>query len=158
MSKNANATLNHLAQIANALQNKLPPGTVSLKVSGVVTPVANLVTSVQTDLALYTDARDARVQERQKVATRDAASTAVHARIAVLHKALEMELGATSSVLADFGFSPQQKPRQLTPEEKAAKAAKAKATRVKNGTLGRRQKRALDAQAPAPPTGGPAHA
>src|SRR5579883_1367673 len=155
-SKNPNATLELLAKIASALQTKLPAGTTVLKVSGVVTPVSSLLTSVQTDLALYTDARDARLVERQKVATRDAANTDVLARIALLHKALEMELGADNAVLADFGFKPAQKRRQLTPEEKQAAAQKAKATRAKNGTLGKRQKRMLGTNAPAPPTGGTA--
>jgi hypothetical protein len=157
-STNTNATLELLAKIASALQTKLPAGTVALKVSGVVTPVTSILTSVQTDLALYTDARDARLVERQKVAARDAQDVAVHARIATLHKALEMELGESNAALADFGFKPKQQRRQLTPAEKSAKKAKAAATRAKNGTLGKRQKRMLDANAQAPPTGGPAKA
>ncbi len=50
--------------------------------------------------------------------------------------------GATSPALADFGFAP---PKQVTrtPEEKAAAAAKAKATRAARHTAGKQQKKAV---------------
>ncbi len=50
--------------------------------------------------------------------------------------------GATSPVLADFGFAP---PKHVTrtPEEKAVAAAKAKATRAARHTAGKKQKKAV---------------
>jgi hypothetical protein len=50
--------------------------------------------------------------------------------------------GATSPVLADFGFTPPKRATR-TPEEKAATAAKAKATRAARHTAGKKQKKAV---------------
>ena len=51
-----------------------------------------------------------------------------------------------------FGFSPKKRSTPLTSEQKVLRAAKAKETREKNHTMGRRQKAALDAAAIAPAT------
>ena len=57
--------------------------------------------------------------------------------------------GATSPKLADFGFSaPTRKP--LTTEEKAAAAAKRKATRAARGTMGKQQKLKITGTTAAP--------
>jgi hypothetical protein len=47
--------------------------------------------------------------------------------------------GASSPVLADFGFTPPKK-QGLTPEQKVARALKAAATRKARGTIGKKQK------------------
>jgi hypothetical protein len=46
-------------------------------------------------------------------------------------------------VLADFGLRPKKAPTPLTVEEKAAAAAKRKATRVARNTMGSQQKKAV---------------
>ena len=56
--------------------------------------------------------------------------------------------GATSSKLADFGFTPK-KVTVLTPEQKAAAAAKRKATRAARGTKGPKAKLAIKGTVPA---------
>jgi hypothetical protein len=50
--------------------------------------------------------------------------------------------GETSPVLADFGFAPPKR-ATLTPEQKAAAAVKAKATRAARHTSGKKQKKAV---------------
>ncbi len=50
--------------------------------------------------------------------------------------------GASSPVLADFGFTPPKK-QELTPEEKVARALKAAATRKARGTMGKKQKKSF---------------
>ncbi len=56
--------------------------------------------------------------------------------------------GEASPVLADFGFTPP-KQRVLTPEQKAAAAVKAKATRAARHTMGKVQKKSVKGTAPA---------
>jgi hypothetical protein len=56
--------------------------------------------------------------------------------------------GVTSPVLADFGFTAPKK-RVLTPDQKAAAAVKAKATRKARNTMGKVQKKSVKGTAPA---------
>ncbi|MGA2448001.1 MAG: hypothetical protein ABTD50_04920 [Polyangiaceae bacterium] len=49
--------------------------------------------------------------------------------------------GSAPSALADFGMTPRKVPTPLTAEQKAAAAAKRKATRVARNTLGKTQKK-----------------
>jgi hypothetical protein len=75
-----------------------------------------------------------------------AAAAALRPVLDALEKSLQAEWGATSSKMAEFGFTPE-KPRAVTAATKAASAAKARATRAA-------KKAALDAvgtPAPAAP-------
>jgi hypothetical protein len=79
-----------------------------------------------------------------------------------LRQALLVAFAGQIDVLADFGLTPR-KPRVVTPEEKVATAAKAKATRVARHTMGKKQKAAIKgtvaptepAPAPSPPVASP---
>jgi hypothetical protein len=64
---------------------------------------------------------------------------------------LQTQVGRESEALSSFGFRPRKEPTPLTTEQQAAKVAKARQTRQKNGTLGARQKKALDAGNGTPP-------
>jgi hypothetical protein len=56
--------------------------------------------------------------------------------------------GETSPVLADFGFTPPKRATR-TPEQKAAAAVKAKATREARHTMGKVQKKGIKGTVPA---------
>ncbi|HZU82221.1 MAG TPA: hypothetical protein VE987_04860 [Polyangiaceae bacterium] len=116
------------------------------------------VPSIPLGGSAYTPADLAKlVQSRiDSAATVTAAKAAWHATV-VSHEALNTKLtptvrslrqyvinvyGATSPVLADFGFAPP-KTATRTPEEKAAAAAKAKATRAARHTAGKKQKKVV---------------
>jgi hypothetical protein len=81
-----------------------------------------------------------------------------------LRQALLVAFAGQIDVLADFGLTPR-KPRVVTPEEKVATAAKARATRVARHTMGKKQKAAIKgtvaptepapAPAPSPPVASP---
>ena len=69
--------------------------------------------------------------------------------------------GQSSQTLADFGLGPRKKPAPLTVAQKAAKKAKAEATRIARGTKGPKAKlsikgSAAPAEQPAPPAAAPA--
>ena len=71
--------------------------------------------------------------------------------VADLRLAVLVQFGADPNVLADFGVAPRKSPT-LTVDDKAAAAAKAKATRKLLGTKGKKQKAETlrTAQTPAP--------
>jgi hypothetical protein len=70
----------------------------------------------------------------------------VNAKLTPLIRALRQYVinvyGASSPVLADFGFAPPKKATR-TPEQKAAAAAKAAATRKARHTMGAKQKKGV---------------
>jgi hypothetical protein len=66
-----------------------------------------------------------------------------------VRKAILVAFNGQVDVLADFGLT-ERKPRVLTPEQKQAAAAKAKATRAARHTMGKKQKAQITgANAPA---------
>jgi len=65
-----------------------------------------------------------------------------------LRQALQVAFAGSIDALADFGLTPR-KPRVVTPEKKAAAAAKAKATRAARHTMGKKQKAEIKGTVPA---------
>jgi len=63
--------------------------------------------------------------------------------LADLRGSLNVALGRTNEALTEFGFKPERKPRNLTPEEKVLRTAAVKATRDARKTMGARQKAAI---------------
>jgi hypothetical protein len=76
-----------------------------------------------------------------------------------LRQAIQVAFAGSIDALADFGLTPR-KPRVVSPEKKAAAAAKAKATRAARHTMGKKQKAAIKGTvpqtAPATPPAAPA--
>ncbi len=109
------------------------------------------VTTLPLDGVMYTPTSVvALIQSRIDAANEVATTKAKHADAIAVYKALDTKvtgavtglkqyvfnaLGKTSPLLADFGFTPR-KTTVRTPEQKAAAAAKAKATRAARGTKG----------------------
>jgi len=73
-----------------------------------------------------------------------ASMRAVEAKVGPVFLALKSNLlntyGGSTSTLADFGLEPHKAPAPRTAEQKAASAAKAKATRAARGTTSKKQK------------------
>ncbi len=67
---------------------------------------------------------------------------------------LRLRHGGDDKVLADFGLAPKKR-QGLTPEQKVARAEKARKTRELRHTMGKRQKEQLSAPATAMPNGAP---
>lgn len=155
---NSNAAQAHDAQVLVGIQKHLL-NVPSLPLAGSAITPADLVKLVQS-----------RIDSAGVVA---AASATWHSTVTA-HKALNAKLtpvvrglrqyvlnvfGETSPVLADFGFT-APKTVTRTPEQKAAAAAKAKATRKARGTLGKKQKKGVTGTVPTtaptpPPTASP---
>jgi hypothetical protein len=70
----------------------------------------------------------------------------IHAIYTELKDALSAQFGRRNPLLAQFGLKPQQVRKQLTPEQRVARAAKARQTRLLRHTGGVRQKAAVQYQ------------
>jgi hypothetical protein len=70
--------------------------------------------------------------------------------IQALKDLLIAQFGSASQTLADFGLSPRKVRAPMTVAQKAAAAAKRKATRAARGTTGPKAKLAIKGTAPAP--------
>jgi hypothetical protein len=95
-------------------------------------------TAAQSTRATWQNAVKADLDERAKTKT----------FMSGLRKALHVAFDGSIDTLADFGLTPPKK-RVVTPEQKAAAALKAKATRAARHTMGSKQKAAIKGTVPA---------
>ncbi|MHB8420552.1 MAG: hypothetical protein ACYDCL_20960 [Myxococcales bacterium] len=127
-----------LTAVANGVGTQLP-STTTINVNGQPQSQSSILAALQAVLALYGNV-DAAVQSaKSNRLTLEAALPAAHQYLVALKAALVGLFGKGNPVLEAFGFS-ASKPRQLTSEQKTARAAKAAATRALRGTGGKRQK------------------
>jgi hypothetical protein len=130
--------------------------------------VGNVAYAPAVLIALFQSLIDAMAkQTAAKVSAKDAQTellavqTQVDPVVQAYKELLVAMFGQSSQMLADFGLGPRKKPAPLTVEQKAVKAAKAKATRIARGTKGPKAKLAITgtaapAEQPAPTVAAPA--
>ena len=111
----------------------------SLPLGGTTYTPATLVALVQSRIDAANQVATDKAAWQNAVKTYDALNTKVTVVVHDLKQLVIGAFGATSSKLADFGFSPK-KVTVLTPAQKAAAAAKRAATRKARGTLGPKAK------------------
>ncbi|HZV00824.1 MAG TPA: hypothetical protein VFF73_29175 [Planctomycetota bacterium] len=144
----------HVGDVEQELRDLIAGMQKSFPATGQVVLVGNtysaqdFTSKAQAYLVPFDDTHAARSALAEKVQVRDGSLAEVRAFIDNAHRFLGAYFGATSPKLADFGVKAKKSPRPLSGEENAQKAAKAKATRAKNGTLGKRQKQAAKKQTP----------
>jgi len=135
---NRSTTQAHDAQVIVGIERHLQ-NVSSLALVGTTFTPAELVKLIQSRI----DSTNAAAAARANLHLASEAHKQLSAHVTqVIHGLRQVVLnmfGSASPVLADFGFSAPKKP-QLTPEQKAAAAAKRKATREARHTLGRKQK------------------
>ena len=127
----------------HGLQTALPPSVTELIVGTVSYKVPDLITFFQGLEQPWKDARSVRAMLRQIITNRPKDYQLLLNALANLKGALSGVLGHDSEDLTKFGFKPSKPRKPLTPEQKTMRAAKAKLTRQKRGTLGKRQKAAI---------------
>ena len=115
---------------------------------GVTYALAQYQAKVQAYLTPFDNATNAHHDLTTAVQARDAQSQEVKSFIEASQQFLRTCFGSSNPVLEDYGMKPKTPRTQATGAENVAKAAKAKVTRSKNGTLGKRQKKALDKGTP----------
>jgi hypothetical protein len=120
------------------LQKHSPSGQFTL--DGIPYTTAALVQLFQSLANAITAVTAGQAQATELVAS----MRAVEAKVGPVFLALKTNLlgtyGTSTSTLADFGLQPKKARTPMTAEQKAASAAKAKATRAARGTTSKKQK------------------
>jgi hypothetical protein len=123
----------------------------SVLLNGTTYTGASLVTSVQARVTVVNATLAARATWQAAVKAEEAELESSQPLLNALRKAL-FTMFSNIDDLADFGLVPHKKP-VLTPAERVAATAKAKATRAARHTMGKVQKKAITGVVPSPATG-----
>ncbi|HZU83687.1 MAG TPA: hypothetical protein VE987_12255 [Polyangiaceae bacterium] len=129
------------AQVITGIQKHLQ-NVPSIPLVGTAYTPADLVKLIQSRIDSAGTVAAAKAAWHVTVTSHKALNTSLTPSIRALRQYVINVFGPTSPVLTDFGFSPP-KAATRTPEEKAAAAAKAKATRKARQTMGKKQKKAV---------------
>jgi hypothetical protein len=138
---NKTTTLARDAQVIAGIQKHLQ-NVSSLPLVGSTYTPADLVKLIQSRIDATGQANATKATWHSSVLAGETLNTQLTPVLRALRQYAINVFGATSPVLADFGFAPP-KAATRTPEEKAAAAAKAKATRAARHTAGKNQKKAV---------------
>jgi len=112
----------------------------SLVIDGQPYAAKDIVAVLQEIITSETNAVTTRAEWRAAVAADKAERAKRKVFLSGLKQALRVAFGGQIDVLTDFGLAPRKPRKVLTPQEKAAAAAKAKATRAARHTMGAKQK------------------
>ena len=104
---------------------------------------AQITSQLQSIIALRADVEAAKNALKAKLATEAANMPALRDFLYALVAFVKVTYSKSPDVLADFGLTPKKVATPLTVEQKAAAAAKRKATREARHTLGTRQRKAV---------------
>lgn len=135
------------AQIISGIQKNLQHVS-SLPIGGTTLTPDALVKLVQSHIDSMNVVASSQATWHSQVVSNKALSTQLTPILRGLRQYVIGAYGETNPVLADFGFTAPKK-RVLTPEQKAAAAVKAKATRAARHTMGKVQKKSVKGTAPA---------
>jgi hypothetical protein len=123
-----------------------PPSIQQIVVNGKSFDQKALLAEIDSVRGPWKGARSAHAVLRQFTQLKPENKKAADEFLAGLEAALVACFGRESEELTKFGFMPFKRRRPLTVEEKVQRAAKAKITRQKRGTLGKKQKEAIKAE------------
>ena len=135
------ATLAQLQALATGLLKQLPSGQFTLV--SIVYTTATLVTALQATVAALTAVTTAHAALKVALAAWDSEEAKMGPVVLALRRTLQSMYANAPDTLAVFGLEPQKVPAPRTTAEKAASAAKAKATRIARGTASKKAKSAI---------------
>jgi hypothetical protein len=131
-----------LQKMLQGIESYLPAGSVLTAPGGGLSQ-ATIVAQLESALGLYSAVTTAKQAATQAVATLRAAVPGVHALMVQLKAALIALYGRNSPELEQFGLTVAKAAAKPSGLKNAIKGAKAKQTRLANGTLGKKQKAQL---------------
>ena len=134
-------TLAQLQGLILGLQKQLPSGQFTLVSTVYTTPA--LVTALQGTVATLTALAAAHAALKVALAAWDAEEAKMGPVVLALRRTLQSMYANAPDTLLVFGLEPRKVPAPRTAAEKAASAAKAKATRIARGTTSKKQKLAV---------------
>jgi hypothetical protein len=117
------------------------PAASSLAFGGGTFTPAQVETSLQTLSDLRTAVNDAKAATKAKLADEEAQAPSLRTQMSAFVTYVKATFGNSPDVLADFGLTPKKVKAPLTLDQKAAAAAKRKATRAARHTMGSKQKK-----------------
>jgi len=130
------------ASLAAGAQKHFPAGS-SLSVGGAMLTLVQIAAQLNGFAALRTDVDTARAALDTKIAAETAQATAMRAFMSAFERIVRGSFGNQPDVMADFGLAPNKVRAPLTVVQKAAAAAKRKATRAARGTTSSKAKQAI---------------
>jgi hypothetical protein len=130
------------AQLAVGAQKHFPAGS-SLSVGGAMLTLVQIAAKLNGFAALRTDVDTARAALDAKIAAETAQTPAMRAFMSAFEQIVRGSFGNQPDVMADFGMQPDKARTPLTVVQKAAAAAKRKATRAARGTTSSKAKQAI---------------
>jgi hypothetical protein len=140
-TKTKAAALAHVQALIAGTTKHFPNG--SFTIGGTVYTAASLIQVLQ-DLASAMTARNtAEAGAKDALAAEQAAQTQVGPIVLAFKRLVLAAFANATQTLADFGLAPPKARTPLTTEQRAARAAKAKATRTARGTTSKKQKLAV---------------
>jgi hypothetical protein len=129
----------------------------SLLIAGAQVPTTTVISTLQARIAARAATAPAKATYQALVKADQDERTTSAPLVSGARQAVLVMFAGQIQVLADFGLTPRKTPAPRTPEQKAASAAKAKATRAARHTMGPVQKAQItgatpqgDATVPAP--------
>jgi hypothetical protein len=131
-------TLAQLQALISGLQKQLPSGQFTLLSTVFTTPA--LVTALQGSVTALMAVTTAHAALKVALAAWDADDAKMGPVTLALRRTLQSMYANAPDTLAVYGMEPHQVPAPRTAAEKAATAAKAKATRAARGTTSKKQK------------------
>ena len=137
-SKSKAATLAELQALVSGLQAKFPSGQFTLGNTAFTT--AALVTALQGTVTTLTTLTAAHAALKVALAAMDAEEAKMGPIVLALRRTLQSMYANAPDTLLVFGLEPRKVPAPRTAAQKAASAAKAKATRIARGTTSKKQK------------------
>jgi hypothetical protein len=148
MSKSSKVAFVTRAQqlLAGTKKHFANAGTLSFS-SGSVTP-AQIEASLQTLIDLRQGVDAAKAASKARINDEATQAPPLLRQLTEFQAFVRVTFAHSPDVLADFGLQPRKAPTPLTVEQKAAAAAKAKATRAARHTMGKQQKKAVKGTTP----------
>ena len=134
-------TLAQLQGLILGLQKQLPSGQFTLVSTVYTTPA--LVTALQGSSTVLTALNAAHAALKVALAAWDAEDAKMGPVVLALRRTLQSMYADAPDTLLVFGLEPRKVPAPRTTAQKAASAAKAKATRTARGTASKKSKSAI---------------
>jgi hypothetical protein len=120
----------------------------SLLIAGVQVPTTTIISTLQARIAARAATAPAKATYQALVQADQNERASSQALVSGAKQAIGLMYAGQITTLADFGLKPRKAPAPRTPEQKAASAAKAKATRAARHTMGPVQKAQITGATP----------
>ncbi len=124
----------------------------SLLIAGTLVPTTTILSTLQARIAARAATVPAKANYQAVVKADQSERASTRALVSGARQAILLMFAGQIATLADFALKPRKVPAPLTPEQQAAKVAKAKATRAARHTMGPVQKAQITGATPQGPT------